>query len=225
MTNEYSGRTFEHERIERDIDTCQGATFRRCTFFGCVVRPSGGDGFLSVGADLTFDRCSFVNNAVQRLVLRDWTLSSYRTPADPFFLISCLFARVRFTGTCGSTLILGPQPSATSPARNVIEQGAIAFYKDVDWALDIRDAKFTDLKVLFVPGELVLRNPERHFLVYRERLKSVDRDTLPDAVRERLDVVRTSPFSSTVMIAPDKGRKATEILMGYRTLVDMGIAS
>ncbi|WP_433609893.1 hypothetical protein ACQP2P_39635 [Dactylosporangium sp. CA-139114] len=224
MTAEYLDQTFEHKRIEHGTDAYDGSTFRRCTFFGCTIRPRGGDGFISVGAGLTFDRCAFGKNVVNQIVLRDWMLSSYRASSQPLFLTSCLFDRVRFSGKCGATSILGPQPSVPPVQKSAILQAAAEFYGDIEWAVDIRDASFTDIKLLFVPGELVLRDPQRHFLVYRDRLESVAVELLPSAIQSRLELVGLSPFSSVVMVAPDKGRNAAEVLAGYRALVEMGVA-
>jgi hypothetical protein len=40
-------------------------------------------------------------------------------------------------------------------------------YADIEWALDISEAVFSDVDLSYVPGDLVRRGPETQFLIRR----------------------------------------------------------
>jgi len=52
-------------------------------------------------------------------------------------------------------------------------------YKEVDWALDIRDAVFSSAEFFGVPGELIRRDENTQVLLRREAFSRVDWRTCP----------------------------------------------
>ena len=49
------------------------------------------------------------------------------------------------------------------------DEANAAYYKTVDWALDITEARYAALAISGVPAKLIRRNPEKTGVVTRER--------------------------------------------------------
>src|SRR5262249_10575537 len=97
--------------------------------------------------------------------LREVTIDTCRR--NPTFVVSnCLFDRVTMRGDFGSWMVVR-LADHLSPAQAAI---ADAFYDGVDWALDIRAARFASLTWRGVPGDKGRRDPERHGRLDKQRL-------------------------------------------------------
>lgn len=107
------------------------------------------------------------------------------------------------------------------------------FYRNVDWALDITEAKFVGVNLRGVPGELIRRDHETQFLVKRDWLlsgqwRSVDfgpPDGMGIVISDDLECLVKSNRTSEVLVAsmldPKHGEESLRILNRLR---DAGFA-
>jgi hypothetical protein len=163
-------------------------TIRGKTFDGLAGGPGG-----SV-RDLAFEKCSFVNpwlytkdgvfadaerlaftdcqlraRGLSKLRCREITVRNVKR--SPLILLTnCLLDRVTIEGDVGRWFFCWADSSLT-PEDIAI---ARAFYGDVPFALDIRQARFTEITMRGIPGHLVLRDPATSVLVRRSSVEGSD---------------------------------------------------
>ncbi len=58
----------------------------------------------------------------------------------------------------------------TAATQAPFDEARHRFYESIDWAIDIRDAKFKEFEYRGIPGRLIKRDPETQFLVRRENV-------------------------------------------------------
>ncbi len=152
--------TFERENLPAGARV-QDARFVQCSFVNCGNDP----GEWSFVERCSFERTLLKSKGVRAMVVREVTLDTCKNTAI-FVLTNCLFDRVKLTGSFGSLMV------SWAPEHLAAAQRAYAanFYDEVEWALDIREAKLKQLTLRGVPGAKVLRDPARHFLVRKDRL-------------------------------------------------------
>jgi hypothetical protein len=103
------------------------------------------------------------------------------------------------------------RPPDGDPAESVVaaqagvHRGHRGKYKEVDWAVDISEAVFSDADFYYVPGELIRRD-ENTQLLRREAFGDIDWRGLPGSARIWASRFESTPFDSIVGIAP-KGSK------------------
>lgn len=110
---------------------------------------------------------------VQGLILERCTFEGLRRPS-PGFWTGCGFRNVVLRGFVGALDIRRlrrSMPERPAPgeqgAGSCDEAAADAFYDDVDWALDVRDARTTSMTIAGVPVDKIRRHPEHHAILRR----------------------------------------------------------
>lgn len=96
-----------------------------------------------------------------------------------------------------------------SAANQAFALANAELYRSIDWALDIREAKFSFFETLIgVPADLVLRNPEFHFVMTRASAVEIAAD------RERFAIwsiaaegLLESALEDTVIVVGGTGKK------------------
>jgi hypothetical protein len=145
----------------------------RVLFDSCFVVPSSVPGEFTAFADVTLTDVSQVNCALTTCRLERISVSGMkRMGSDPLFLWGCVFNQVELAGRISGLKINRRVSPWTTPAeQDVWDLAVSAYYKDVDWALDISKAKFAG-GVTFeaLPGDKIKRNVETQVLVRRETL-------------------------------------------------------
>jgi hypothetical protein len=83
-----------------------------------------------------------------------------------------LFKNVVFRGECGKIKINHwvHFTDRTAATQAPFDEARNRFYDSIDWAIDIRDAKFREFEYRGIPGRLIKRDPETQFLVRRENV-------------------------------------------------------
>jgi hypothetical protein len=95
------------------------------------------------------------------------------------FIRGARFRHVKFTGEFGSLSILREPldyPVGWAGPRELWHEAGNEFYREVDWALDIRSARFHefDLRPGAIPTKLVLRDPATSAVVRRAKAEMAD---------------------------------------------------
>src|SRR5262245_39180038 len=132
---EYTKRVFEHGTLAAGA-TVRDARFFQCSFIRCGHDPSE---FACIERT-TLERTTLKTRTISALILREVMVDTCKR--NPTFLVSnCLFDRVTMKGEFGSWFFAWFDEHL-SPAQRTY---AAAFYEEVEWALDIREARFRDL--------------------------------------------------------------------------------
>jgi hypothetical protein len=213
-----------------DVGDVSRQAFDSCFFDNCSLRSSPGR-FTRV-REVDIRNCRQRACTISDTILEDVLVDGFSGEGDmPLFLQGVRFRRVTLQGRITQFKI---NPTSrivdwSSPEARTALADQSRFYADVDWALDIRNAKFTfgpDLH--FIPGRLVRFDPASQALVRRDALENADLDSLPwNKSAFEIGIrwfLRSSPYSDTVIVAPTKGRGFRRDLEVIAMLRDRGLA-
>ena len=137
---------------------------------------------------------------------------------------SCIFDRVKLRGRIGPIMTMQALSSLSAETRAAFQDQAVKSYADIEWALDISEAEFSDVDFTYVPGKLVRRNPETQFLVRREAAQAAALDSLPVYVSVLVERAAMSPYETTVAPVPTRSKNADRYRAQLQELRDRGIA-
>ena len=208
-------------------------------FEGCSFTHSG----ISLTTDLNrmtsvrnirLDNCSVNGCHTGPMILRDITISNLKT--SDLFIVWCPYLeRVALSGKIGRMKINAAADPSTfeNEKQKPFDDYRANFYANVDWALDISEARFKEFDIDGVPSRLVRRDPESQIVVTRERAlqiatpgwetKLASTDThLPFTI----NLFISDGDSELILVAPLGADKAERdsMLRGLRELRAIGMA-
>ncbi|MFI5381078.1 MAG: hypothetical protein ACHRHE_17410 [Tepidisphaerales bacterium] len=102
------------------------------------------------------------------------------------------------------------------------------YYRQVDWALDIRDAYVMGLRIRGVPVHLIRRDPETQAVVSREQIverRWASLDIGKSWWKPILEAEATRPGGDIVLVAPRLDESFDEQMEGIRRLRSAGISN
>lgn len=226
-------RVFEDQRFANLFDNDSGAVFSdmefwRCHFLNCVISntrvPSRRSAVRNVRVvDCTVDACSLGPALLEDAEIIN--LRASRTVRSQ----GLAFKHVALCGRFGE-MLLGPlyrTPPETEEDVKAINQANIEYYRNVDWALDIRKLDCTDCDIRGVPAKLILRDPETQAVVRREkaadgRWQKLDRTKVPWFYS--IGGMLQDGYDDCVLVAGKRSRNFKAELEGIRILRSEGIA-
>lgn len=223
MTDSVEDATFERLRQYGTGRTFSDLELRRVTFKSGVLAQHDDPSFGLAVRDSTLRNCSFSGCTMAGVKLENVMVDGAKFSRSS--ISGCVFHHVTLRGRIGQFIIGGPISSLPAEMFEAFSKAMVAFYGDVDWALDIREAVFSDATIRAVPGELVLRDESRHFLLNR-----ADRDrvlSLPDApplVTAYFRDFDLTPFDSMVAVASQASKTFEAQLAALRWLREQGLA-
>jgi hypothetical protein len=135
----------------------------------CSLDGAGGR---IVVRDVVLERCTLRGLDARNVVFEDCVISHPKTTGRQS-LIGCAFKHVVLRGP---TAWIHIEPWREDTYFDVkkylvaqVAEANAAYYRGVDWALDVREAVPDTLRIRGVPLELVRRDPARQLLVRREQ--------------------------------------------------------
>ena len=144
--------------------------FESCTFDNCGPGARRDATRISRVTQTTFHNTIVSASSVGPMVIEDVTVENLKT-LNLLILWGTLFTRTRFVGNCGTLKLnlfvhhVRQEAATQSPFDRLRE----AHYASIDWALDLREAKFRLFDIQGIPSRLILRDPATQFVVTRER--------------------------------------------------------
>jgi len=116
---------------------------------------------------------------------------------------------------------------ANRDQQQAFDDANAAYYKTVDWAMDISEGEFEECEIQCIPAHLVKRDPETQVVVTRAKAARGE--------WRQLDLSKTHwPISlnfllnrgdqDVVLVAPKRGKKFRDLLAGLKLLRDAGVA-
>jgi hypothetical protein len=183
--------------------------FVRCTFTGISI----GQYVLGYGTKYPAERktlkgvvakdCTAYGRgiAIETAVIDDVTVENLRVGNGALLIRGAVYRHVTIRGACGG-LCLTELISIPDTKKRVerFRAANAAFYRNVDWALDISKAEFEACVIdCELPVRLIRRDPETQVIVRRARLKETE--AVWRSIHESLLV---STLSATVQFGPDE---------------------
>jgi hypothetical protein len=121
-----------------------------CTLKGCRLVQADDPGLSLVVRNVVIDRCRMEGCVAAGVYFEDVTVDTLQL-ARPHLLGGCVFKHVTLRGKVGPVMAIPPRKPEF--AAIIVER-----YKEIDWALDISEAIFSDADFYYVPGELIRRD-------------------------------------------------------------------
>ncbi|MFD9701376.1 hypothetical protein [Lentzea sp. NPDC059081] len=211
----------EYRKIIESPATIADLDFERCSFAGGVVMPPADDpAYELVVRNVVLRRCKAGNVELYGVRFEDVTVDTLSHP-KPVEIEACVCSHVVLRGRVGAVHF---RPAVDDDARAVLAPAAAKLYEDVDWALDITEAEFSDAELWDIPGHLVRRDPETQFLVHRAAAAAAEIDTLSIDAQLIVERAAEAPYETSVVAAPTRAKSFREQLDALHELRGLGIA-
>lgn len=229
-------QSFANQLFTQAKDRDSGAvyedySFHKCTFDNCLLSFTNQPALRSTVRRCTATHCMVVNSIVGPALFDEVTVDGLSVN-DLLILTEPLFRHVTLRGKIGQIKINTRLSylDYSAAALRAFPRSRIAFYKNVDWALDIREAQFLDFDMRGIPAALVRRDPETQFVVKREKAMAIDRDHVISKWNDYWAMMINSFLADedpdVVFVIPRGKRKETtrKLTDGLKELRDIGVA-
>jgi hypothetical protein len=159
-------RRFENEIFDGLHNAESGATytdleFRKCTFLSCFLSATRGPAHRPTVRNVRLFNCSETTCALYDAIIEDVVVDGLTTRGDLLIADGVVFKHTALRGKIGRIMV-------TSPEAQEFYDANAAYYREVDWALDISQGEFRELELRGVPARLVARDRETQVIVTRE---------------------------------------------------------
>jgi hypothetical protein len=210
-----SGRTFS------DIE------FLDCYFVGCAISVTREPRLRSIMRHVKVINCEQRGCTLYSAVVEDVLINNVKTNGL-FQVWGAVFKHVTIKGKAGrimtSPLIeISAHPSKQQKLFDIANE---LYYRNVDWALDIRDAEFEEADLRGIPARLVLRDSETQFLITRERAlnSNIEKvDLTGTHWKTAVELFLSSGYPDEVFVAPKRHPRFRTLLAGLVGLKNAGV--
>ena len=226
----YEGVQFQHLRDRDSGRVIQNLELRHCSFgAGCSLSFGGDHKKRTVIRRVRLTGCNVPSKfgMIGAPVLDEVSIDGLRSGAI-MIVGGAAFRHVVLQGNIApmnlnEVAAFPSEPAAVTRARE-FRAANREFYRQVDWALDIRQAKLASLRLASIPGHLVLRDPETQVLVSRARLiegqwtklrlPAITRIALEDFLSDTSE----DHFETRVIVAGKRSKSFVQALQGLELL-------
>lgn len=203
-----------------------------CVFDNCYVSGSWRLQKRFLIRNVTLHNCSQIGSGMDAALLEDVLVDGWRNEGrSPFFAWACVFKHVILRGRINAIKLTdGPAPRWVSRRPEDWTAANRAYYGQVDWALDIKEAKFTSAPELhFIPGSLIRCDPETQVLMTRELAVQALSAGLPWG-KSGMEIalrwfVDDGPYDDVVLVAPRAAKYFRQDLATLAMLRREGLAA
>ncbi|MFH7595278.1 hypothetical protein WDV06_09265 [Streptomyces racemochromogenes] len=209
MTVSFENEEFRDIRILGSNRTYQSTRIAGCKFSACHLAQFDDPEFNLVIKDAAIENCGFDRCSIQGVMFDNVVIEGMRFK-QLHRVYGCVFRNVRFLGKVGPVIVMGPHASLAR--REKMADGIIRKYREIDWAVDISEAIFSDADFHYVPGHLIRRDPETQILLHREKFVDIPASDFPPYARIWVSRFEVSPFDSLVAVAPKASRKFADYM-------------
>ncbi len=221
MAVELTGQTIAYATLIGAPREYGGIRLVGCTLKGCRLVQADDPEFGLVVRDVVVERCRMEGCQASGVYFEDVTVDTLRLPR-PHLLSGCVFKHVTLRGEIGPMMAIPPNPML--PNEPELTAGMVEKYQEIDWALDIREAIFSDADFFSVPGDLIRRDENTQVLLRREAFPERDWRGLPGYAGIMASRFRSTPFDSIVGIAPKGSEEFAKVMADIEWLYSHGFA-
>jgi hypothetical protein len=232
-------RTIENESFYALFDRGEKLFLKDIRLEGCSFTHSGISMTTDVNRMTTVRNAQLINCTVDGVsvgptIFHDVTITNLRT--SDLFIVWCPYLdRVTLSGEIGKMKINATARPSTfgNEKQRAFDDYRSEFYADVDWALDISEARFREFDIDGVPSRLVRRDPESQIVVTRERALQVATPGWETRLRSTdthlpftIKLFLSDGDPELILVAPLGAAKAERdaMLRGLRELRAIGLA-
>lgn len=202
--------------------------FRHCRFISCNISITRKPKKRSVIRNISFYNCQVTGCTIDAAIIEEVLISGLKTH-NILQTFGAVFKRVKFEGNIGE-IMLTPLifPGIAKPKEQAaFDQANAVYYKQVDWALDISEARFVECDIRRIPAKLIRRDPATQVVIKREKALLGE--------WKKLDLSKTYWKTSIqfflddgnddlVLVAPKQDPNYPDLLDGLKMLRDAGVA-
>lgn len=226
-------KTFDRQEFRSFHDRNSGRVFadlcfKYCRFVSCSVSTTLNPRKRSIVQNICFYGCEVRGCMINPAIVEDVLISSLKTHTL-LQTWGAVFKHVKLEGNIGRIMI-SPfiAPGVAKPHQQAAFDKANAeYYQQVDWALDISEARFYECDIRGIPARLIRRDPQTQVVVTREKALLGE--------WRKLDLTRTfwsgwielflqEEALDVVLVAPKRHPKFNDLLDGLKMLRDAGVA-
>lgn len=212
-----------HRKVVGSPNVLRDAEFDQCQFDGGALVQYDDPTCGLVVEDVVLRKCRAGNTVLHGVRFENVTVDGLANRSLLQFE-ACLFDRVTLRGRIGPIMTMPASGTIPAEMQAAFREQAAKFFSEIDWALDISEAEFSDADFSQVPGNLVRRNPETQFLIRREAALSAAPDSLPGFAAIVAERAGNSPYDTTVAAVPTRSKNADRYQDELRILRAQGIA-
>lgn len=226
----YENQTFEHFHDYESGRVFEDIEFRHCTFGDCCISIAKDPSKRSIVRNVRLINCQEFHTTLYEAIVEDTLIDGFKT----YELVQtwgAVFKHVTLRGKIGRIMIThAADPTRlflTSAQRQAFDEANAAYYKNVDWALDISQAEFQECSIRGVPARLIRRDPETQAVVTRQkalegRWRELDLEKTWWHISIQFMLERGDP--DVVLVAPKRHRQFKDLLEGVKLLRQAGVA-
>ncbi len=213
--------------VTRNV-TVEDVTLVNCELIGEGLTTYGAPVNRSTARNVQLRNCrvnSFFGNGA---VFDEVNIDGLRTSAMPAILNACVFRHVALRGEIGRFLFNSNVCHDDDVRNNEFRAANARFYGDIDWALDISNAKASCIEIRgSIPSALIRRNPDEQFVMTREVAEGERwRDYEPfESFEIAVSTFLGSDGNDNVFVAARRSRHFKTELSFYQRLRAAGLVS
>lgn len=230
-------RVFENQTFERFYDRNSGVVFsdlefHGCRFESCAISMTRDPSLRSTVRNVRLINCEEVTCSLHTAIVEDVLIDGLKTSGAAGGLFQTWGAVFKHVVLKGKVRRIMFSPAVAPGLANQDQQQAFddanaAYYRGVDWALDISEGQFEECEIQNVPAKLIRRDPETQVVVTRSKAAQGE--------WRKLDLSKTHwPVSlnfflnrgdkDIVLVAPKRDKKFAALLDGLKKLRYAGVA-
>lgn len=202
--------------------------FRHCYFESCNISITLKPKKRSQIRNIELLDCAIRGCTIYAAIIENVLVSSLKTHTL-LQTWGAVYKHVKLEGNIGRIMIssLIDLGLAKPKHQAAFDQANAEYYKTVDWALDISEARFYECDIRGVSASLIIRDPETQVVVTREKAlqgKWKELDLSKTYWAGWIDLFLQSGEPDVVLVAPKRYPKYQDWLDGLKMLRDAGVA-
>jgi hypothetical protein len=230
-------KSFENQTFERFYDRNSGKVFsdiefRNCTFGSCAISMARNPALRSTIRNVRLIGCEEVSCALHTAIVEDVIVDGLKASGSAgglFQTWGAVFKHVILKGKV-RRVMFSPAVAlglATRDEQQAFDDANAAYYKSIDWAMDISQGEFEECEIQSVPAHLIRRDPETQVVVTRAKAARGEWRKLDLSKTHwpiSLDFFLKRGDQDVVLVTPKCSKKFRDLLAGLKMLRDAGIA-
>lgn len=170
--NSYQNKTFSMIKDLRADRVVADIQLDECVINNCLLSEHQANGSRSVVRNVKISNSQFVGCYLGPARVEDVEITNCKAN-DLVIAWGTIFSRVKLTGNIFplkiNTIV---EFTAGAQTQNLYDRSREEFYRSVDWAFDLSEARLMSFDSTGIPGRLFRLNPETQGLVQRSNLDS-----------------------------------------------------
>lgn len=168
MSKVFENRLFECWYDQDSGRVFEGFVFRRCSFLSCAISITKNPKLRSTVRNVVIEDCEVRGSSVRSAIIEDTVVDGLKTHNGTLDCWGAVYKHVTIRGRIGGLFLTNHMIGDPPEVQKAFDDARMAYYANVDWALDISEAEFsTECCIRGVPADLIRRDPETQAIIRR----------------------------------------------------------